>query len=77
MAQAFRGLFAFTLILCALPHAWAQQKAPPAPAKHAADPDTVTLNFVNADLEAAVHAFGQFGVGERVGDGHRGSGKEE
>ena len=60
MAQAFRGLFAFTLILCALPHAWAQQKAPPAPAKHAADPDTVTLNFVNADLEAAVHAFGQF-----------------
>lgn len=41
------------------PSAFAQQKVTP-PVKQTADPDTVTLNFVNADLEAAVHAFGQF-----------------
>ncbi|MGA2550762.1 MAG: type II secretion system secretin GspD [Burkholderiaceae bacterium] len=42
-----------------VPCAYGQQKNAPA-AKQASAPDTVTLNFVNADLEAAVHAFGQF-----------------
>jgi general secretion pathway protein D len=49
---------ALLLALGLVPAASAQQK--PAPAKQASEPDTVTLNFVNADLEAAIHAFGQF-----------------
>lgn len=67
-ATAFKAAFAFALLaLAALaaaagPESAAAQAPAPAPAASAphSGEETVTLNFVNADIEAVVRAVGQF-----------------